>query len=71
MDVFDKERLRLLIKDNGALAVLKELRLALKECADEYSDLGIKERAYEAAEIAELLAEVEDVAGSGYPDDIA
>jgi len=67
MDILDKEKIRLLIKDYGAIEVLREFHEAVKECADEYSDLGFKDRAYEAAEVAELLASVEDVAGAGSP----
>lgn len=68
MDILDKEKMRLLIMDYGALEVLREFRETLKACADDYSDQGLKERAYEAAEVAELLSDVEDVAGAGSPD---
>ncbi len=61
MDVFAKEKVRLLIKDWGVREVLSELRLALKELANEYSDLGLKERACEAADVAEILGDVRDV----------
>jgi predicted kinase len=67
MDILDKEKVKLLIKDYGPLEVLREIREAMRECADEYSDEGLKERAYEAAEVAELLSEVNDIAGSGSP----
>lgn len=59
--------IKTLINEYGAREVLKGFRQALKECADEYSDLGLKSRAYEAAEVAELLSDVEDVAGAGSP----
>ncbi len=60
MDVLDKEKMLLLIKDYGALAVLEEFREALQVCADDYSDLGLKERAHETVEVIELLAKLND-----------
>lgn len=58
MDILDKEKVRLLIKDWGAREVLKEFVEALEERADSCSDMGLKEEAREAAELAELLADV-------------
>lgn len=60
--------IKVLINEYGARATLKGFIEALKSCADEYSDLGLKARAYEAAEMAELLSDVEDVAGAGSPE---
>lgn len=60
--------LKALINEYGAHETLKVFIQALEECADEYSDLGLKDRAYETAEVAELLSDVEDVAGAGSPE---
>jgi len=60
MDILDKEKMVLLIKDYGARVVLSEFREALQVCADDYSDLGLKERAHETSEIIELLAKLND-----------
>jgi hypothetical protein len=60
--------LKTLINEYGARETLKGFIEALKSCADEYSDLGLKARAYEAAEVAELLSDVEDIAGAGSPE---
>jgi hypothetical protein len=59
--------IKTLINEYGAQEALRGFRQALIECADEYSDLGLKGRAYEAAEVAELLSDVEDVSGAGSP----
>lgn len=60
--------IKAIINEYGAREALRGFRQALKECADEYSDLGLRDRAYEAAEVSELLSDVEDVAGAGSPD---
>jgi hypothetical protein len=60
----DKQHLydiKCLINEYGARATLQGFAQALKECADEYSDMGLKERAHEAVEVAELLAGVHTV----------
>lgn len=61
MDILDKEKVRLLIKDWGAREVLREFVEALEERADQCSDMGLKEDAHEAAELAELLAGIHTV----------
>ncbi len=61
MDILDKGKVRLLIKDYGARHVLAELAEAMKDVADEYSDMGLKEQAREAIEVAELLSDVHTV----------
>jgi hypothetical protein len=55
MDIFSAQNMRLLIKDYGASEVLKEMIKALKDCADDYSDLGLKDKAIEASEMSEML----------------
>ena len=52
----DLYRIRTLVNEYGPRATLKGFVLALKEYADEMSDLGLREKAHEAVEIAELLA---------------
>lgn len=56
MDILDKDKIRLLIKDWGAREVLLEFVEALEDHADECSDLGLKEQSRDAAELSELLA---------------
>lgn len=58
MEKEDLLDLKELITEYGAREALKVFRLALQECADDYSDLGLNERAREAAEVAELLSNV-------------
>lgn len=58
MEKEDLLGLKKLIQDYGAKEALKVFRLALSECADDYSDLGLHERAKEAVEVAELLSSV-------------
>jgi hypothetical protein len=45
-----------IIYEYGATTVLKGIIQAMEECADEYSDLGLKEQARSVAEMAERLA---------------
>lgn len=59
MDILDKEKMVLFIRDYGAREVLREFREALQACADDYSDLGLKERAHETVEVMELLSKLE------------
>lgn len=61
MDKQDLYTIKTLINEYGARATLKGLVAALEECADEFSDMGLKERAREAAEVAELLSDVHTV----------
>ena len=61
MDKHDLYDIKALINEHGARHTLKAFIQALEECADEYSDMGLKERAREAAEVAELLAGVHTV----------
>lgn len=56
----DKEKMKLFIKEYGAREVLKNFHEALKECADDYSDLGLRERAQEAASLADALDYLHD-----------
>ena len=58
MEKEDLLDLKELIMEYGAHEALKVFRLALNECVDEYSDLGLNERAREAAEVADLLSKV-------------
>lgn len=58
MDPLAKERIRLLLKDWGTLEVLKELSEALRENANNYSDMAIKEKAVESFKESELLDDV-------------
>ena len=53
--------IKCLINEYGARGTLKGFIEALRDCADEYSDMGLKERAHEAAEVAELLASIHTV----------
>ena len=55
MEKTDLFKFKLLINEYGAAVTLKLFAQALKECADEQSDLGLKEQARETAEVAELL----------------
>lgn len=61
MDKEHRYDIKCLINEYGARATLKAFIQTLEECADEYSDMGLKERAHEAAEVAELLAGVNTV----------
>jgi hypothetical protein len=61
MDILDKDKLRLLIKDWGAREVLLEFIEALGEHADQCSDMGLKEQAQDATELSELLSGVATV----------
>lgn len=61
MDILDNEKIRLMIKDYGAKEVLREFRSALRDLANDYSDMGLKEQARETIEVAELLSDVHDV----------
>lgn len=64
MDILDKDKVRLLIKDWGAREVLLEFIEALEEHADECSDMGLKDQARDSAELSELLAGVATVLSS-------
>jgi len=52
----DLYQLKALINEYGARGTLVAFIKALEENADEYSDMGLKERAREAAEVAEAMA---------------
>jgi hypothetical protein len=56
MEKEDLYTIRTLVNEYGARATLKGFVLALKEYADEMSDLGLREKAHEAVEVAELLS---------------
>lgn len=58
MEKEDLLDLKDLITEYGAREALKVFCLALSEVADDYSDLGLNERAREAAEVADLLSKV-------------
>jgi len=58
MEKEDLLDLKELITEYGAKEALKVFRLACSEVADDYSDLGLNERAREAAEVADLLSKV-------------
>jgi hypothetical protein len=60
--------LKTMIHEYGVHETLQSFIEALESCADQYSDQGLKERAYEAAEAAELLSGIKDVVGAGSPD---
>jgi hypothetical protein len=64
MDILDKDKMRLLIKDWGAREVLLEFIEALEEHADQCSDMGLKDQAHDTAELSELLAGVATVLSS-------
>jgi hypothetical protein len=50
-----------LVKEYPAAEVLSELIAAFREHRDNLSDLGIKDKAKEYSEIAELVGEIRDV----------
>lgn len=50
-----------LVNEYGAKETLAAFRQALRQCANEYSDMGLKEKARETIEVAELLGDVHDV----------
>lgn len=54
MDKQDLYMLKTLIHEYGGHRTLHALAAALKACADDFSDMGLKERATEAAEAAEV-----------------
>ena len=56
MEKKDLYIIKSIIYEYGATTVLKGLIQAMEECADEYSDLGLKEKARDTAEMAERLA---------------
>lgn len=61
MEKEDLYMIKAVIDEYGAHAVLAAFEMALKECADEYSDLGLKERAHATIEVIELLAKLDDI----------
>jgi len=61
MEKEDIYMIQTLINEYGAKVTLAGFRQALRNSADEYSDMGLKERARETIEIAELLGDVHDV----------
>lgn len=61
MHKVDLHELKEIIKEYGARDTLQGLIEVLKEVADDYSDMGLKDQAHEAAELAELLVSVHTV----------
>lgn len=60
MDKQDMDTLKKLINDYGPRETLEAFHLALKECADEMADLGLRERAYKVANLADALDYIHD-----------
>lgn len=58
MEKSDKEILRRMLYDYGNEGMLKELALAIRERADDQSDIGSKDQAKESAELADTLIQV-------------
>ena len=56
MEKEDLYIIKSIIYEYGATTVSKGIIQAMEECADEYSDLGLKEQARSVAEMAERLA---------------
>ena len=56
MEKEDLYIIKSIIYEYGDTTVLKGIIQAMEECADEYSDLGLKEQARSVAEMAERLA---------------
>jgi hypothetical protein len=50
--------LRALINDEGVNGAVFALAYALQDYADEMSDLGLKEKAIEASDVAEMLEDI-------------
>jgi hypothetical protein len=61
MEKVDLDTLKTLINEYGAREALTAFIQILEECADEYSDQGLKERAHETVEVIELLSGTPDV----------
>jgi hypothetical protein len=60
MDKEDIELLQDMVEEYGARGALKGFILALRDAADLMSDMRLKERATEAADLAEVLQKVDD-----------
>lgn len=48
-----------LIRQEGVKGAVRSLAAAMREFADEMSDQGLKERALEAAEVSDILGDVD------------
>lgn len=54
----DREVLRKMLYDYGNEGVLRVLIVAIRDQADEQSDMGMKEEAKESSELADILLKV-------------
>lgn len=57
----DRALLMSLVKEYSAVEIIAELVSALRDHRDDLSDMGLKEKAHDYAEAAELLSEIRDV----------
>jgi hypothetical protein len=56
MDKMNVKILRVLIQEHGVKGLLTDLAQAFSQEADDLSDMGLKERAIEASDVAEVLS---------------